>query len=133
MGTLDDSLQKMDKEREERLYDIHNRPFNELLWMSVLLQCGFCAAVAGGLLFVIGACARLDDGYALLGLIGLGGLSGVWWCARILRRKGRKNRSEYLLHGGNPAGTSDLLLGAMVYEITPDGRWKWPEPSTGGE
>lgn len=57
----------------------------------------------------------------------------VWWLLRYLKRRGVETKAKYVAHGGNPAGTSDLLFGQVNYEITPDGRWKWPEPSSSGE
>ena len=133
MNSLDDFNRRRAAQLDESLHDITNRPSNAELWITVVVQSVICAAVGGGLLFVIGACAGVQDGYALMGLIGLGGVAGVWWCVRAMRRSGRKTRVEYIRHGGDPAGTSDMLFGAVIYKIMPDGRWKWPEPSTGGE
>jgi len=133
MNSLDDLNRRLAKQLDERLHDIANRPSNAELWITVVVQGVFCAAVGGGLLFVIGACAGVQDGFALMGLIGLGGLAGLWWCVRAMRRSGRKTRAEYVRHGGDPTGTSDLLFGAVVYKIMPDGRWKWPEPSSSGD
>lgn len=133
MNPLDDLPRRLAAELDEYVYNIGNRPDNLWLRFMVLLQSAFCAAVGGGTVFVVGACAGVADGYALMGLIGLGGLAGLWWCLAAMRRVGRRTKAEYVRHGGNPAGTSNLLFGAVVYKIMPDGRWKWPEPSSGGE
>ncbi len=133
MNPLDDLNQRLTEQLEEYLYGIENRPSNGSLWLTVVLQGAVCAAVGGGLTFVVGACAGVEDGYALMGLIALGGLAGLWWCVTAMQRRGRKIKAEYVRHGGDPAGTSDLLFGAVVYKIMPDGRWKWPEPSSSSE
>lgn len=133
MNPLDDLTQRLAAELDEYVYNIGNRPDNLWLRFMVLLQGAFCAAVGGGLVFVVGACAGVESGYALMGLIALGGLAGAWGYVAAVRRVGRKVKAEYVRHGGNPAGTSDLLFGAVVYKIMPDGRWKWPEPSSGGD
>lgn len=133
VNPLDDLSRRLTKEHEDYLYGIGNRPPNSSLWFTVVLQGAFCAAVAGGLAFVVGACLGVEDGYALLGVIALGGLAGLWWCVRAMQRRGQRVKAEYVRHGGDPAGTSDLLFGAVVYKIMPDGRWKWPEPSSSSE
>lgn len=133
MNPLDDLSRRLAEQREAYLYGIENRPPNASLWFTVVLQGSVCAAVAGGLAFVVAACLGVEDGYALIGTIALGGLAGLWWCVAAMQRRGRRTKAEYVRHGGNPAGTSDLLFGAVVYKITPDGRWEWPEPSSSSE
>ena len=132
MNPLDLS-QRLTERPERHLYGIENRPPNASLWFTVVLQGAVCAAVSGGLTFVVAACAGVEDGYALMGPIALGSLAGLWWCVTAMQRRGRKIRAEYARYGGDPAGTSDLLFGAVVYKIMPDGRWKWPEPSSSSE
>ncbi|HSO91325.1 MAG TPA: hypothetical protein VLR70_09275 [Arthrobacter sp.] len=90
MNPLDDRHQRLIPELDDYVYNIGNRPDNLWLRFMVLLQGAFCAAVGGGLTFVVGACTGVSR-------------------------------------------TSDLLFGAVVYKIMPDGRWKWPEPGTSGE
>lgn len=133
MNPLDDLNQRLTDRLDEYVYNIDNRPDNAWLRFMVLLQGAFCAAVAGGVTFVASACAGVEDGYALMGLTALGGLAGLWWCVAAMQRVGRRAKAEYVRHGGNPAGTSDLLFGAVVYTVMPDGRWKWPAPGSSGE
>ena len=77
MNPLDDLNQRLAAELDEYVYNIGNRPDNLWLRFMVLLQGAFCAAVGGGLVFVVGACAGVEDGYALMGLIALGRPCGV--------------------------------------------------------
>lgn len=133
MNPRDDLNQHLTDRLNESLYSIDNRPSNAALWLTVVIQAAFCAAVGGGLTFVVSACAGVEDGFALMGFIALGGVAGLWWCVAAMQRVGRRTKTEYVRHGGTPAGTSDLLFGAVVYKIMPDGRWKWPEPSSSGE
>ena len=102
MNPLDDLNQRLAAELGDYVYNIGNRPDNAWLRFMVVLQGAFCAAVGGGLSFVLGACAGVEDGYALMGLIALGGVDGLWWCLAAMRRVGRRNKAEYGRHGGTP-------------------------------
>ena len=120
------------KSLDDYLYDIDNRPPN---WeLRVNLSIGLVIHVAvGGVapLFILHWLGVRQWALILIPL--LAAVLSVWWALRYLRRRGNKTKAIYAAHGGNTAGTSDLLFGQMNYGITPDGRWKWPEPSSTSE
>lgn len=121
------------KNLDDYLYDIDRRPPNWELRLGVILLSAVVGAVGAVLTFVILALVRVYDGYAAMGLCALGASLSILWFLRYMRRLGAKVKAEYVAAGGNPEGTSDLLFGQVVGKTMPDGRWKWPEPSSSGE
>ncbi|MEV7132192.1 hypothetical protein AB0N24_04820 [Arthrobacter sp. NPDC093128] len=118
------------KSLDDYLYDIDNRPSNAELRFMIGIQVAVVGAlgIAVPLLTLHWAGVRQ---WALIGIPLLCAAASVWWLLRFLKRRGLETKAKYVAHGGNPAGTSDLLFGQVSYKITPDGRWKWPTPSSG--
>lgn len=121
------------KNLDDYLYDVDRRPPNWELRLGIGLLAAVCGAFGAVLTFVLLACVGLDDGYALMGFSALGAVPFVWWFLKYMQRRGVKVKAEYVAAGGNPAGTSDLLFGQVIGKTMPDGRWKWPEPSSNSE
>jgi hypothetical protein len=115
---------------DDYLYDINNRPSNGELRFFIGLQTVIYGAAGGAIpLFTLHWLGVRR--WPLVGIALLGAAVSVWLLLRYFKRRGVETKANYVAHGGNPAGTSDLLFGQMVYEIAPDGRWKWPTPSSG--
>jgi hypothetical protein len=112
------------------LYDIDDRPSNGELRFWIRFQLAIFGALGVGVPLFILHWAGVRQ-WALIGIPLLCAAASVWWLLRFLKRRGLETKARYVAHGGNPAGTSDLLFGQVSYEITPDGRWKWPTPSSG--
>jgi hypothetical protein len=124
--SLDDYLQDV----ENRLYDIENRPSNGELRFGV----GFQVALFGGVGYAVPLFTLRWAGLGQWPLVIIPLLCAaaiVWWLVQYLKRRGAETKAKYEAHGGNTAGTSDLIFGQVTYEITKDGRWKWPTPSSG--
>lgn len=120
------------KSLDEYLFDIDNRPPNWELRLDVVIQTAIAGAVGGATpLFTLHWLGVRQ--WPLVGLTLLGLAVALWSTLRYFKRRGKKTKTEYIAHGGNPAGTSDLLFGQVIYKITPEGRWKWPEPSSSSE
>lgn len=117
---------------EDSLFDIDIRPSNAELKFSLGFQLALFVGIGGVAPMFILHWAGVRQ-WALVGIPLLCATASVWWLLRFLKRRGIETKANYLAHGGNPAGTSDLLFGQVSYEITPDGRWKWPEQSYSGE
>jgi hypothetical protein len=118
------------KSLDDYLFDIDNRPSNGELRFWV----GFQVVVLGALgcavpLFILHWAGVRQWALVIIPL--LCAAASVWWLLRFLKRRGVESKAKYRAHGGNPAGISDLLFGQVSYEITADGRWKWPTPSSG--
>jgi hypothetical protein len=110
----------------DELYDIHNRPANWELRLSMTLGLTFYVVLAGvAPLFLLHWLGVRQ--WALIGIPLAGAVATVWLALRGLKRRGIQAKALYAARGGNPAGTSDILFGQMNYSIEPDGRWKWPE------
>lgn len=114
------------KSLDDDLFDIDRRPPNWELRFNMIV----------GLVFYVGLCGVAPlfilhwlgvRQWALIGIPLLGAVASVWWTLRYLKRRGIATKALYIAHGGDPAGTSDRLFGQMLYSITPDGRWRWPE------
>jgi hypothetical protein len=118
------------KSLDDYLYDIDHRPSNGELRFWIGFQLVLFGALGGGVPMFLLRLAGVGQ-WALIGLTLFGAAVSVWWLLRFLKRRGVETKAKYVAHGGNPAGTSDLLFGQMAYEITADGRWKWPTPSSG--
>ena len=114
---------------EDKLYDIHNRPADWDLRFSMIIGLTIQTAAGAVVPFLILYWAGVRQ-WALIGIPFLCLIAALWLSVRYLKRRGAKVRALYAEHGGNTAGTSDMLFGQMTYSIEPDGRWKWPEPSS---
>jgi hypothetical protein len=117
---------------DDYLYDIDRRPPNWELRFFIGFQVAICGAIGGGAPLFLLHWAGVRQ-WTLIGMTLLGAAFCVWRSLRYFKRRGAKVKAEYMAHGGNPAGTSDLLFGQVIYKITPEGRWKWPEPSSNSE
>ncbi|MET3370132.1 UNVERIFIED_CONTAM: hypothetical protein ABIE34_003400 [Jeotgalibacillus campisalis] len=118
------------KSLDDYLYDIHKRPSNGTLRFWI----GFQLVILGALGYVIPLFSLHWMGvrqWALVFIPLICAAALVWWFVRFMSRRGGRTKAQYRAYGGDPAGTSDLLFGQVTYEITPDGRWKWPTPSSG--
>lgn len=118
------------KSLDDYLFDIDDRPSNGELRFWI----GFQVALVGGAayalpLFALHWVGVREWALVIIPLLCAGG--AVWWLITTLRRRGVATKVIYRAHGGNPADTSDFLFGQVAYEITEDGRWKWPTPSSG--
>lgn len=111
---------------QDDLYDIHNRPENWDLRLRMILGLILCVAVTGvAPLFLLHWLGVRQ--WALIIIPLAAAVASVVLALQGQKRRGAKTRALYVAHGGNPAGTSDMLFGQMLYTIEPDGRWKWPE------
>ena len=108
------------------LYDIEKRPPNWELRFNMSIGLALYVAVSGvAPLFILHWLGVRQ--WVLIGIPLLASVTVVWWAVRGLKRRGVEAKRLYVTHGGNLTGTSNLLFGQMTYEISPDGRWKWPE------
>lgn len=118
---------------DDYLYDVERRPSNLYLAVFVGLQALFVGVFGAAIGFALMKCFGIEGVFGLIGFSALGAAPFVIWFLRYMRRRGVRVKGEYVGAGGNPAGTSDLLFGQVIGEIMPDGRWKWPEPTTSPE
>lgn len=121
------------KNLDDYLYDIDRRPPNWELRLGIVLMAAVCGAFGVVVTFVVLVFVGVEDPYALMGVSALGAALFVWWFLRSMKRRGARVKAEYVAAGGNPAGTSDLLFAQVIGKTMPDGRWKWPEPSSSSE
>jgi hypothetical protein len=117
---------------DDELYDIDNRPSNWELRVNMTIGLALQGAVGAGVPFLILYWLDIRR-WAMIVIPLMGLVAMVWLGLRYLKRRGTAAKALYAARGGNPAGTSDLLFGQMIYSIEPDGRWKWPKQYYSGE
>lgn len=120
------------KSLNDLLYDIDRRPPNWELRLSIAVQTVIASAL-GGAAPLFGLHWLGVRQWPLVAITLLSAAAVAWWTLRYFKRRGVKIKAEYVAAGGNPAGTTDLLFGQVIGKTMPDGRWKWPEPSSGAE
>lgn len=114
-------------------YDPNRRPTNAQLSRWASMQCAasiLTAATVFAVLYVL--ISGAPHAVFSITFAVIGSVAGLIVFLPLHARSGKRKRAAYEAAGGNTAGMTDWMLGAMGGHTADDGRWEWFHPETPG-